>query len=135
MKKKMLGTLAIGAALSLPAAPGVLAAEGPVMTVQVPFSFVVGDQQLPSGEYRIAKQPGAGVLRLYSKDQKHQVYTFYVPSSANVEVGGELEFHTHGDQRFLKGIHTADGFSAYILGSRSEREAQAAGPAAPVGMP
>lgn len=130
--KKISTILAATAAAAILAVPGLHAAEGPVVSVDVPFSFVVGDQQLPSGEYRIVRESGSAVLRLCSKDMKHQVATFYVPSLSSVKAGSELEFHSHGDRRFLKGIQAAGGFGAYIPDSQTEREA---GHAASAGMP
>ena len=42
----------MAAAVSLLAAPGVLAGSG-VLNADVPFNFVVADRHLPSGEYRV----------------------------------------------------------------------------------
>jgi hypothetical protein len=128
--------LAMAAAVAVLAAPCALAMDGAVLKVNVPFDFVVADQQLPSGEYRIVKGQDTGVVRIYSKAQKHLVTAFCVPAPSDVAKGGELVFHKHGSQRFLKSIRTADGFGASLLESRTEKEAQASGNAAvAVGMP
>ncbi len=55
---KSMKILAMAAAVSVLAAPCALAMDNVVLKVDVPFDFVVADQQLPSGEYRIVKDPG-----------------------------------------------------------------------------
>ena len=55
---KSLKILAMAAAVSALAAPSALALDSYVLKVDVPFDFVVADQQLPSGEYRVVKTPG-----------------------------------------------------------------------------
>src|SRR5512147_2516880 len=119
--------LAIAVAVSALTASGALAKEGPVLKVDVPFDFVVADQQLPSGEYSIATRADSGVVRICSTDQKHHVSLFDVPARSGVKAGGELEFHAHGTRRFLKSIRTAAGFGAHIPDSRSEKQAEASG--------
>ncbi len=126
--------LLLAAAASALTAPTVLATEVPLMRVDVPFGFTVGDLQLPSGEYRIVQRLGSGLVSICSKDLQHQVNLFYVPAPSSRASGAELEFHAHGGRRFLKGIRTAAGFGAYLPDSRAERDAEAAGPVARIGM-
>ena len=128
--------LAMAAAVSVLAAPCALAMENVELKVNVPFNFVVADQQLPSGEYRIAKDPERGVVEIYTKTYKHLVTAFCVRVPTDRKKAGELVFRKHGSQHFLKSIRTAGGSGASLPESRAEKDAQATGNAgAAVGMP
>jgi hypothetical protein len=127
MTKGMTAALLVTAASTL-VAPSVLASEGPVMRVEVPFAFTAGDRQLPAGEYDIVKAPSSRVVRICSSDRKHQASLFYIPALSSLAAGAELEFRAHGDRRVLKLIRTANGFGAEIPESQLERGAAGGGP-------
>ncbi len=124
MTKNATMALAAAALLAL-AAPGALAADRVVLRVEIPFNFVVADQQLPAGSYRIVEAQDPGAVRIYSADQKHLLSTFCLQASPDVSQGRTLVFHKHDGRYFLKTIRGADGFGAYLPETRTEKQAQA----------
>jgi hypothetical protein len=134
MKRTQILMMAVAAAVV--AAPCVQA-KNVVLKVNVPFDFVVADQQLPSGEYQIEQEPDARWVRISSTSGDERVLAQWVPAVAATEDGGKLVFHKYGGQRFLKMIRGADGSGAYLPETRTERDARMAGSegTAAVGMP
>ncbi len=124
MRKSVTMALAAAGLLAL-AAPSVLAADRVVLKVEIPFNFVVADQQLPAGSYRIVEAQDPGAVRIYSNGQKHLLTTFCLQASPDLAQRRTLVFHRHDGRYFLKTIRGADGFGAYLPETRSEKQAQA----------
>jgi hypothetical protein len=122
------------ATVALLSASWTMATESSVLKVSVPFDFVVANQTLPSGEYRIEQDRYARTVRIYS--DSHTVNAYCEPTLDYVKIGGELMFKRYGDQYFLKTIRTADGHGARFPESRSEKQAQVTALAGvSIGMP
>lgn len=128
--KKSLKVLALAAGAALLTAAGALA-EPVKVTAQVPFDFVVADQQLPSGEYRFVTSDEPGLVLIYSAKTGEHVATVLgraLPASADER--GQLVFDRYGSDRFLNRIRSADGVGVFLpigrVQSRAQAEAKAA---------
>jgi hypothetical protein len=116
---KSVTILAVAAAAL--AAPCVQAG-GVVLKARIPFNFVVADQQLPSGEYRIVQEEH--LVKVYSQSGEQLAVAHWVPQQTKSDDRSRLVFHRHGDQRFLKVIGGADGNGAYFPETSAERGAR-----------
>ncbi len=122
---KTLKVLTMAAAVFALAAPCALALDQAVVKVTVPFDFVIGDRELPSGEYRLVQSQNPGVVEIYSKKHEHLATTFCLPLPWEAVGKGKLVFRSHDGQRFLKMIRTEDGSGVYFPKTRTESAAQA----------
>jgi hypothetical protein len=122
---KTLKVLALAAAVSALAAPRALALDEAVVKITVPFDFVIGDRQLPSGEYRLVQSENPGVVQIYSKNHEHLMTTFCLPLPWEATGKAKLVFRNHDGQHFLKMIRTEDGSGVSFPKTRTEGQAQA----------
>lgn len=100
-------------------------AEQPV-TVQIPFSFHVGNSVFPAGSYRADTDVAPGVLRLRSDDGKKAVMAIYTHVQSNAPSrGSKLVFHKYADQYFLYQIWSSGSSDGGQL-PRSRRETEIA---------
>jgi hypothetical protein len=98
-------------------------ASGVVLKARIPFNFVVADQQLPSGEYRIVQEEH--LVKVYSQSGEQLAVAHWVPQQTKSDDSRfSLVFHRHGSQRFLKLIGSADGNGAYLPETSAERGAR-----------
>src|SRR5260370_1577863 len=65
--------------VALLAAVSMYAQGSQKMKVQVPFGFHVGNSVLPSGQYTVDADAGAGLLRLSSRNAKSSVVIIALP--------------------------------------------------------
>jgi len=107
-------------AVAVVAAPGVQAATV-ARNVEVPFEFVVADQQLPSGVYRIEQEPDARMITIVSEDSEHRAVVHSVPMAPCEKGKGMLVFSKSGEQRYLRTIRTGDGSGVSLLQARQEQ--------------
>ncbi len=84
-----------------------------VLRAEIPFEFVVGEQRLPSGEYRIVQDPWR--VRIYSKDGAQVAVVHWLPQTTSGNGSWKLVFHTYGSQRFLRLIADRGGKAAAML--------------------
>ena len=90
---------------------------------QVPFSFHVGNRQLPAGAYVVASAAD-GLLHIFNtKDSRSQMFT----PVFHVQRGGsqtpKLVFHRYGTSYFLTEVWNADGTNGRQLPrSKAEQE-------------
>lgn len=100
-----------------------------MLVSDIPFSFIVGDEVLPGGEYSIqAFNLNDRLLQL--RDWKG--HSLYIPisksSKATADAKDKLVFHQVNGQYFLVSIWTADDSLGRVLpASRREREILAQG--------
>ena len=98
-------------------------AQSIMLKADIPFNFVVGDTQLPPGEYHVKKlQPG--VVQLQGKDTRSSaiVMTTGVQAGKTSDVG-KLVFNRYGDNHFLSAIWEPSSITGRQLRkSRLERE-------------
>lgn len=84
------------------------ALAGPVVTVKVPFSFAVGDQVLPAGEYRVEQDvSNPDVLIIRSAHAGHVAMITRSVEAAGEDPAGEqsaLVFTRDGEAYRLKDV-------------------------------
>jgi hypothetical protein len=101
-----------------------------MLTATVPFDFIVGNSQLPAGEYVVTQQSDPAVLSIRSTDAKHSAFILTIPDSYNTsrEARADLVFEPFGGGRFLVSIDGADGQKRDIplTAKTMERELRAA---------
>ena len=79
-----------------------------LMTVNVPFSFAVGDQSLPAGEYLVLTVTPERSIRIASTDGKHSTIVNTLPNyGSQPSANSRLVFHRYGDEYFLAQVWTA----------------------------
>jgi hypothetical protein len=125
MKKQacqMLLALTLLATLMVPATQ----AQSIILKADVPFDFVVGNRQLPSGEYQV-KSADQGTLLIQSKDASSSAMVLTMAVQAKqIPDTGKLVFNRYGDQYFLSKIWTPSSATGRELPkSRLEREVAA----------
>ena len=102
------------------------------LEVSVPFDFVVGNQQLPAGRYRISRVGASNesTLRIESADGRARA-TVLTNSTRRTSKQAQLTFRQYGDQHFLAGVQLADAADGRELReSKQERAARAEAAAA-----
>ena len=98
-------------------------AQSIMLKADIPFNFVVGDTQLPSGEYHV-KQLRPGVIQVQDKVTRSSaiVMTTGVQTGKTSDVG-KLVFNRYGDNYFLSRIWEPSSITGRQLRkSRLERE-------------
>jgi hypothetical protein len=87
------------------------------IVAKVPFAFVVGDRQLPAGDYVVKElSDDAGVLAITSVDGRRFVYTLTIPASSGEQATKpELVFEKFGNQYFLSQVMPQGGDSREIV--------------------
>lgn len=136
MKKQIyisLITLTLFAAMAI--APVYAQFQEPI-TVNIPFSFVVGDKQMPAGEYTFKSLVNGSLhskMLIRSKDGRNVaiVGTILVESKAAHKDAG-LTFNRYGDQHFLSQVWSYDSsfgrelpksdIEAKVLGGGAQKE-------------
>jgi len=111
---RVLTALALVAWLMVPATH----AQSIMLKADIPFNFVVGDTQLPSGEYFV-KKLHSGVIQVQGKSSAFVMTTG--GDGGNTSGGSKLVFNRYGDQYFLSRIW-APGMGHELRKSRLERE-------------
>jgi len=103
-------------------------ASSPLLA-NIPFQFVVRDQTLPAGEYRIEQLSSNSVLLIRSTDGHTSTIVMTMAALANDwQSESKLVFNRYGDQYFLSQIWTAGNKSGREL-YKSPRETELAGKA------
>ncbi len=116
---QVLIALTLFAGLMVPATQ----AQSIMLKADIPFDFVVGDKQLPSGEYHV-KSPQSGVMLIQSKDAHSSAIVLTTGMQAGkISDVGKLVFNRYGDQYFLSKIWAPSSDTGRELPkSRLERE-------------
>jgi hypothetical protein len=107
MAKQMIKTLSMLMLLAVVAlaANAVSAQTSRRVVASVPFSFVVGDKELPAGSYWI--QPtsiGSGILRIAGTENSKSIVRLTSSVRRSDTGRGKLVFHRYQDQYFLSQI-------------------------------
>jgi hypothetical protein len=78
-----------------------------LMTVNVPFTFAVGDHSLPAGEYLVLTVTPERSIRIVSTDGKHSAIVNDLPNYATKpSPSSRLVFHKYGNEYFLTQVWT-----------------------------
>ena len=106
-------------------------AHHPLAKVQVPFSFVAGDQNFPAGEYLISTvQPQRTLLIAGTGSSLSSIQTVSPVYSVRPSENSRLVFTRYGNRYFLKEVWTEGSDEARTLPrSRHEMEVARAGAA------
>ncbi|SRR6266536_969661 len=75
-------------------------------TAKIPFEFVVGDKNLPAGEYAVGSITASGeALRVSSTEQNQSAARLTIPiSRAKAEDKGKLVFRRYANHYFLSEV-------------------------------
>lgn len=105
---------------------GTALAEGPrrLMTVDVPFNFLIGTSAFAAGQYNIYGSDGHHLMWIQDSDGKWLLVTGTIPSSNNkFAEKPALVFNRYGDTYFLSKVVTAgESIASYLVKSKRERE-------------
>ena len=102
-------------------------AQDRVTKATVPFSFTVGDTNLPAGNYRLSSDSDSNQLvKISNWEKKVHLMTLGLPDSHNVRTGDVLVFHEYGGQYFLTDIRCASASMNYhFYPTKAEKRAKA----------
>lgn len=91
--------------------------------VQVPFSFHVGDRQLPPGSY-VAAPAADGFLHIFNtKDPHSQMFTPANRVQSSAAQAPKLVFHRYGTSYFLTEVWNSNGtIGRELPRSKAEKE-------------
>jgi hypothetical protein len=81
------------------------------VVVHVPFSFIVGDTQLPAGDYVVTEDVGdnQNVLAIESADGRHSVFALSIAGSEPRPAQTELIFEKFENRYFLSKVSSISG--------------------------
>ncbi len=112
----------IGALLCMPAA---FAQAHTNMKVNVPFTFSVGNQKLPAGEYRVTSSFGSQTMTIQSEDCRKTAISVVYPSATPSAPGeARVTFHVYGEAHYLAGVWSPSTGGRSVRKSAAEREAE-----------
>jgi len=91
--------------------------------VNVPFSFLVGNHQMPPGRYRVTPA-GSGFLRFFdTKDSRDRLLVAVHGVESRAPQTPKLVFHRYGDSYFLSEVWNANGsIGRQLPKSKEEQE-------------
>ncbi|HEY6243175.1 MAG TPA: hypothetical protein VIX17_04480 [Pyrinomonadaceae bacterium] len=122
---KMLSMLMLLAVVAL-TATAVSAQTTRRVAANIPFSFIVGDKELPAGRYGI--QPtsvGSGILRILGTENSKSAVRLTSSLRRNDSGRGKLVFHRYQDQYFLSEIWaTGEPDGRLLVKSNREKQMQ-----------
>ena len=98
----------------------------------IPFSFYVGNKELPAGEYIVeVKDPVMGLMKIASVEGKASAMFITYNTQLNKVPGqGELMFDQYGDRYFLEKIfEQGDRNGNELIQSKLEKEMEKEGEA------
>ncbi|PYR49230.1 MAG: hypothetical protein DMF89_13275 [Acidobacteria bacterium] len=85
---------------------------GERVTAKVPFTFIVGNERLPAGDYEVKEMSdGGGILAVQSADGRHAAIVTAINGGPGKELASpaELTFEKFNNEYFLAGIAIQDG--------------------------
>ncbi len=101
---KSLQAIALG--LGLLVVTAAANAQGTTVRANIPFSFVVGNQPLPAGEYEIKRMLGNDILAIQDSEGNRAVALTLACESSAPSEKTELVFHRVGPYYFLWQVRT-----------------------------
>jgi hypothetical protein len=93
------------------------------LLVNIPFSFLVGNHQMPSGEY-VVTHAANGILRMSNTENPSSgLLTSVQAVESRTSQPPKLVFHRYVDSYFLSEVWTGDGrIGRQLPRSKAERE-------------
>lgn len=115
--------IAVSAVVVLAVSAAVAQTSPGDVVVNIPFSFVVANQQMQPGRYIVAPA-SFGVLRIAnSRDSKSQTFASAYSVQHSAPSGPKLVFHRYGDSYFLAEVWNGDGATGrQLIQSKAEKE-------------
>jgi len=101
----------------------VFAYAGHKVTVNIPFDFMIGNQQLPAGRYIIQRVTDQGTLIIRNTETQTSLSLIAHDVYRNREDKAGLEFHRYSSQNFLAQVHEGEGLGVEFPKSKAERNA------------
>lgn len=127
MKREILKSFTMMIATLALAALTVQAQSIDQLKANIPFSFTIGNQNLPAGEYTVRyvnQDSGKTALLFRSMDGKtSRIVNMTTAQARGTEMKASLVFNQYGDSYFLSEVWTgADQYGLSLPKSRSERQ-------------
>lgn len=97
-------------------------ADQPLIRVNVPFAFNVGDVRLPAGEYQLARYSARSGAVMVLGNGKQSVYLLTFLSGQPAGEGEKFVFQRYGERYFLKTVHIAGATPLELPQSSTEKE-------------
>jgi len=92
--------------------------------VNVPFSFLVANQELPPGRYAVARM-AEGVLRISAPNGKGVAVPVHSTEGEGPEGSGKVVFHRYGNTYFLSEVWIpGSDIGKQVFQSKAEKEVQ-----------
>lgn len=113
-------SLVLLSALSLAMATAAVAQQS-VLKAKIPFSFIVGNQELAPGEYTIS-YPSSNLVEIQSADRHSAVGIVALPSHDDASLGNKLIFTRYGNLYFLHAVRCASSRSMDVTIPTTRRE-------------
>lgn len=97
------------------------------LKANIPFSFIIGNQTLPAGEYTVRyvnQNSGKNALLFRSMDGKtSRIVNMTTAQASGTETKASLVFNQYGESYFLSEVWTgADQYGLSLPKSRAERQ-------------
>lgn len=127
MKREMLKSFAVVMlALSLVTLTA-QAQSADQLKANIPFSFIIGNQTLPAGQYSVRyvnQNSGKSALLFKSVDgQTSRIVNMNTAQASRAEMKASLVFNQYGDSYFLSEVWTgSDQYGLSLPKSRAERQ-------------
>ena len=99
-------------------------AHAQAVEFKVPFDFIVGNQTLPTGTYRVSQAAG-NVLLIRSRDGSSAALTSTFATDVRKPAGGQIVFNRYGNRYFLHEVLCgAVSMNVALPTSRLEKQAR-----------
>jgi hypothetical protein len=127
MRKQSLRIVVLFSFIAVLAVSSVQAQQGRELTARIPFSFVVGNERFPAGDYsltRLNPQSDRAAVAIKSMDGRRSKVVLLIPVRAvgKTQEGARLVFTQYDEHYFLSQVWTpADRTGLELPKSRSER--------------
>ncbi len=96
--------------------------ETPVIRVNVPFAFRVGQQLMPAGQYQVAHVNTRDLLLIRSMNGDHKMLLNSERSDKYAEGIAKLVFNRYGETYFLRQVWIPAHYANELLPSKVEKE-------------
>ena len=128
MRKQLLkGFAMLMAVMAVAMVSAVASANGQTTATRatIPFEFVVGNQSLPAGDYRVSAMNSAGdALRIVSgANAKDSALRLTMPANGTSK-SAKLVFHRYGERYFLAEVWSSAEGGRQLIPSKQERAIQ-----------
>ena len=106
---------------------GIATAQGSAIRAKVPFDFVVGSKQLPSGSYEFVTSFARSSHTIFVRNDDQRIVMLSMTGETDKLPGNitQLVFYKYGDRYFLREIHCPTmALNVALPQSKEERQTQ-----------